>query len=44
MGRIVMSDTTEALMQKEDVKEFYLGLKAGGVRGTRRWTRRKTWR
>ena len=44
MGRIVMSDTTEALMQKEDVKEFYLGLKAGGVRGTRRWKRRKTWR
>jgi branched-chain amino acid transport system ATP-binding protein len=44
MGRIVMSDTTEALMEKEDVKEFYLGLKAGGVRGTRRWKRRKTWR
>ena len=44
MGRIVMSDTTEALMEKEDVKEFYLGLKADGVRGTRRWKRRKTWR
>jgi branched-chain amino acid transport system ATP-binding protein len=44
MGRIVMSDTTEALMQKEDVKEFYLGLKDSGVRGTRRWKRRKTWR
>jgi branched-chain amino acid transport system ATP-binding protein len=44
MGRIVMSDTTAALMEKDDVKEFYLGLKASGVRGTRRWKRRKTWR
>jgi branched-chain amino acid transport system ATP-binding protein len=44
MGRIVMSDTTAALMEKDDVREFYLGLKDLGVRGTRRWKRRKTWR
>jgi branched-chain amino acid transport system ATP-binding protein len=44
MGRIVMSDTTEALSQKEDVREFYLGLKDAGVRGKRRWKKRKTWR
>jgi len=44
MGRIVMSDTTRALMEKDDVREFYLGLKDAGVRGTRRWKRRKTWR
>ncbi len=44
MGRIVMSDTTAALLEKEDVKEFYLGLKDTGIRGTRRWKKRKTWR
>ena len=44
MGRIVMSDTTAALVEKEDVKEFYLGLKSSGIRGTRRWKKRKTWR
>lgn len=44
MGRIVMSGTTAELMQQDDVKEFYLGLKSDGVRGTRRWKKRKTWR
>jgi len=44
MGRIVMSDTTAALVEKDDVKEFYLGLKSSGIRGTRRWKKRKTWR
>jgi branched-chain amino acid transport system ATP-binding protein len=43
-GRIVMEDTCERLREKEDVKEFYLGLKDEGVRGERRWKRRKTWR
>lgn len=44
IGRIVMEDTCERLMQSEDVQEFYLGVKDEGVRGRRRWKRRKTWR
>ncbi len=44
VGRIVMEDACARLREKEDVKEFYLGLKAAGVRGTRRWKKRKTWR
>jgi branched-chain amino acid transport system ATP-binding protein len=43
-GRIVMEDTCERLKQKDDIKEFYLGLKDEGVRGKRRWKRKKTWR
>jgi branched-chain amino acid transport system ATP-binding protein len=44
VGRIVMEDTTENLLQKEDIQEFYLGIQDEGVRGTRRWKKRKTWR
>ena len=44
VGRIVMEDTCENLAAKEDVREFYLGIKAQGVRGERRWKRRKQWR
>ena len=44
VGRIVMADTCERLMQKEDIKEFYLGIKEQGARGQRRWKKRKTWR
>ena len=44
VGRIVMDDTCERLRQSEDVQEFYLGGKDTGVRGKRRWKRRKTWR
>lgn len=44
MGRIVMADTGPALLQKDDVREFYLGIKDKGVRGVRRWKKRKTWR
>lgn len=43
-GRVVMEDSTERLSQSTDVQEFYLGMKAGGVRGRRRWKKRKTWR
>lgn len=43
-GRIVMEDDCAALREKDDVKEFYLGLKDEGVRGQRRWKKRKTWR
>ena len=44
LGRIVMEDTCERLLEKDDIREFYLGLKESSVRGTRRWKRKKTWR
>ena len=43
-GRIVMEDTCARLREKDDIKEFYLGLKEAGVRGERRWKKRKNWR
>jgi branched-chain amino acid transport system ATP-binding protein len=43
-GRIVMEDTCERLREKDDIKEFYLGMKQAGARGERRWKKRKTWR
>jgi branched-chain amino acid transport system ATP-binding protein len=43
-GRIVMEDRCAVLREKEDVKEFYLGMKEEGVRGERRWKKKKTWR
>lgn len=44
IGRIVMDDSCDALLANEDVKEFYLGIKEEGVRGERRWKRKKKWR
>src|SRR5438046_1257093 len=44
IGRIVMEDTCARLLDKADIKEFYLGMKSSSVRGTRRWQRKKTWR
>jgi branched-chain amino acid transport system ATP-binding protein len=44
VGRVVMADTCARLLEKEDIKEFYLGIKDSSVRGTRRWKRKKTWR
>ena len=43
-GRIVMEDTCANLREKDDIKEFYLGMKEDGVRGERRWKKKKTWR
>ena len=43
-GRIVMEDSCERLREKEDIKEFYLGMKEAGARGERRWKKKKTWR
>ena len=43
-GRIVMEDRCERLREKDDIKEFYLGMKETGVRGERRWKKKKTWR
>lgn len=44
LGRIVMEDTCEELMENEDVREFYLGIKEESIRGTKRWKRKKKWR
>ncbi len=44
LGRIVMEDTCARLREKDDVKEFYLGMKEEGVRGERRWKKKKMWR
>jgi len=43
VGRIVLEGTTEQLREHPDVKEFYLGIKADGVRNEKRWKRRKSW-
>jgi branched-chain amino acid transport system ATP-binding protein len=49
VGRVVMADTCERLMQSKDIQEFYLGGHGGGgedanPRGERRWKNKKTWR
>src|SRR5215831_5404424 len=44
VGRIVMAGSSERLLQSDDIKEFYLGIKEEGSRGRHRWKRRKTWR
>jgi branched-chain amino acid transport system ATP-binding protein len=44
VGRIVMEDRCERLREKEDIREFYLGMKEEGVRGERRWKKKKLWR
>ncbi len=43
-GRIVMEDRCDLLREKDDIREFYLGMKDTGVRGERRWKKKKTWR
>ena len=44
VGRIVMEDSCARLAQNKDIQEFYLGMKSGGMRGQRRWKRKKQWR
>ncbi len=44
LGRFVMENTCEELMENEDIKEFYLGVKEKGVRDSKRWKRKKKWR
>ena len=43
-GRIVMEGPCAELREKDDIKEFYLGMKEQGARGERRWKKKKTWR
>ncbi len=44
LGRIVMSGSADRLAASEDIQSFYLGATTEGVRGERRWKRKKTWR
>jgi len=43
-GRIVMEDSCARLREKDDIREFYLGMKDTGQRGERRWKKKKNWR
>ncbi len=44
VGRIVMEGSCARLMETDDIKEFYLGQKDAGVRGQRRYRKKKQWR
>ena len=44
VGRIAMEGRARDLADKPDIREFYLGMKEQGVRGERRWKRKKLWR
>lgn len=44
VGGMVMDGPSDHLLESEDIREFYLGKKEEGVRGRRRWKKRKTWR
>jgi branched-chain amino acid transport system ATP-binding protein len=43
VGRIVAADHCRTLMLRDDIKEFYLGQKETGARGTRRWKKKRLW-
>ena len=44
VGGMVMDGDSNSLLESEDIKEFYLGKKEEGIRGRRRWKKRKSWR
>jgi branched-chain amino acid transport system ATP-binding protein len=43
VGRIVAQGSCDALLQRADIREFYLGQKETGMRGQRRWKKRRLW-
>jgi branched-chain amino acid transport system ATP-binding protein len=44
-GRFVLAGTPAELMEDEDVREFYLGVKSEvSVKGYQRYKRKKRWR
>ncbi len=43
-GRIVLEDACGRLREREDIREFYLGVKATGLGGERRSRKKRTWR
>ena len=44
VGRIVVEDSCARLREQKDIQEFYLGKQDQGVRGEKRWKRKKLWR
>jgi branched-chain amino acid transport system ATP-binding protein len=44
VGRIMMDAPASELRESDDIREFYLGKSDDGIRGERRWKKRKTWR
>ena len=44
VGGMVMDGPSDKLLESDDIREFYLGKKDEGIRGRRRWKKRKTWR
>ncbi|WP_339951423.1 ABC transporter ATP-binding protein [uncultured Albimonas sp.] len=44
VGRVVMDAPTRELLRSDDIREFYLGQSDAGIRGEKRWKKRKTWR
>jgi branched-chain amino acid transport system ATP-binding protein len=44
-GRIVAASVPKVLLEDEDIKEFYLGIRSEeSVKGYQRWKRKKRWR
>jgi branched-chain amino acid transport system ATP-binding protein len=44
-GRIVAANTPNVLLEDEDIREFYLGIRSEeSVKGYQRWKRKKRWR
>jgi len=43
VGRVVTQDHCTVLLERDEIKEFYLGQKETGVRGQRRWKKRRLW-
>jgi branched-chain amino acid transport system ATP-binding protein len=44
-GRIVAANAPQVLLEDEDIKEFYLGIRSEeSVKGYQRWKRKKRWR
>jgi branched-chain amino acid transport system ATP-binding protein len=43
LGRVMMEDSCQRLMEKEDVREFYLGATSTNIHADIRLKRRKTW-
>ncbi len=44
-GRIVAANSSNVLLEDEDVKEFYLGIRSEeSIKGYQRWKRKKRWR
>jgi branched-chain amino acid transport system ATP-binding protein len=43
VGRIVAADECKTLLERADIREFYLGQKEVGARGARRWKKKRLW-